>query len=153
VADNSPRRSTYDAVYIAQHYDTAGEREWERFDRRLSDRVSLEIHRRLLADFVHPGDRVLDAGAGPGRFTIEIARLGATVVVGDISPEQLRLNAEKLAEAGLEEKVEAREEAVVCDLRAPPLSADPQRRSSALKTHQPLSIRATCRQIDPAVAP
>ena len=29
---------------------------------------------------------MLDIGAGPGRFTIELARLGADVVVADLSP-------------------------------------------------------------------
>lgn len=89
-------------------YDDYGEKEWLRFGKRPCDRVSLEIHNDLLREFVRPGDRVLDAGAGPGRFTIELARLGALVVVGDISPEQLRLNEEKVVEAGLEPSVESR---------------------------------------------
>ncbi len=87
-----------------------------RFDRRLCDRVSLEIHRNFLSDFVHKGDRVLDAGAGPGRFTIDLVRLGATVVVGDISPEQLRLNEEKVKEAAAEAAIESRELLDISDL-------------------------------------
>ncbi len=87
-----------------------------RFDRRLCERVSLEIHRNFLSDFVHKGDRVLDAGAGPGRFTIDLVRLGATVVVGDISPEQLRLNEEKVKEAGAEAAIESRELLDISDL-------------------------------------
>ena len=106
----------YDPEHVSRFYNAYGAREWQRFDRSPAARVSLEIHRRFLADFTAPGDRVLDAGAGPGRFTIELARLGASVVVGDISAEQLRLNADKLAEAGLEEAIESREVLDVVDL-------------------------------------
>ena len=33
----------------------------------------LEVHLRLLREHIRDGDRVLDAGAGPGRFTLELA--------------------------------------------------------------------------------
>ena len=46
----------------------------------------------MLDDFVSAGDRVLEVGAGPGRFTIELATIGATIVVGDVSEVQLELN-------------------------------------------------------------
>ena len=74
-------------------------------------RNALQAHvtrlRRLLAD----GDRALDVGAGPGRFTIELARLGAQITVADLSPGQLELNRERVAEAGLEEHVLERAQA------------------------------------------
>jgi 2-polyprenyl-3-methyl-5-hydroxy-6-metoxy-1,4-benzoquinol methylase len=85
---------------IRAYYDEWAEREWHRFDRRPADRVNLEIHRRFLARLIQPGDRVLEVGAGPGRFTIQLAQLGALVTVTDISPRQLELNVEKVAEAG-----------------------------------------------------
>jgi SAM-dependent methyltransferase len=96
----------YDGDYIARFFDGYGEREWDRFDRNPMDRVNLEVHRRLLHEFVRPGERVLEAGAGPGRFTLELAAIGARVVAGDISPRQLELHAEKTAE--VEDTIEAR---------------------------------------------
>jgi len=71
------------------------------------DRVNFEVHRRFLDEWIRPGDRVLEAGAGPGRFTLELARIGARVVVGDISSRQLELHAEKTAaaESSVEERV------------------------------------------------
>ena len=102
----------YDPEHIARFFDDYGALEWERFDSSPMDRVSLEIHLRFLREHVRPGDRVLDAGAGPGRFTLELALLGATVVAGDISPRQLELHAEKTA--AVEDSVEARE---VLDIR------------------------------------
>jgi SAM-dependent methyltransferase len=97
----------YDADYIAGYFDEYGEREWERFETRPMDRVNLEVHRRFLREFVHAGDRVLEAGAGPGRFTLELAEIGAKVLVGDISPRQLELHREKTAaaEAAIDDRV------------------------------------------------
>ena len=88
----------YDPGYIARFFDDYGEREWERFEASPMDRVNLEVHLRLLREYIRPGDRVLDAGAGPGRFTLELARLGATVVAGDISPRMLDQHAERTAQ-------------------------------------------------------
>jgi SAM-dependent methyltransferase len=104
----------YDPEYIACFYDEYGEREWERFDVSEMDRVGLEVHLRLLREFIRPGMRVLDAGAGPGRFTLELARLGATIVVGDISPGQLELHKEKTA--SVEASIESRELLDILDL-------------------------------------
>jgi SAM-dependent methyltransferase len=96
----------YDPAYIAGFYDDYGEREWDRFERTPMDRVNLEVHRRLLHEFVRPGERALEAGAGPGRFTLELAALGARVVVGDISPRQLELHRERTT--AIEEAIEDR---------------------------------------------
>ena len=76
--------------------------------------MGLEVHLRLLREHIRKGDRVLDAGAGPGRFTLELARLGARVVVGDISPAQLELNAEKTA--SVNDSIESRELLDITDL-------------------------------------
>ena len=104
----------YDPEHIARFYDEYGAREWERFDLSAMDRVGLEVHLRLLREHIRKGDRVLDAGAGPGRFTLELARLGARVVVCDISPAQLELNAEKTA--SVDDSIESRELLDITDL-------------------------------------
>src|SRR4029450_4715191 len=82
----------HDPGYASEFFDSYGEREWDRHEISWAGRPGYPIHCRYLREFVRPGDVVLDAGAGPGRFTIELARLGARVCVGDISQVQLRLN-------------------------------------------------------------
>jgi ubiquinone/menaquinone biosynthesis C-methylase UbiE len=115
----------YDPRHIGRFFDEYGEREWERLDADASARVSFYLHRRYLRSYLKRGDRVLEAGAGAGRFTIELARLGADVTVGDISAGQLELNREKVAGAGLEERVVGRELLDVTDLsRFPDQSFD-----------------------------
>jgi SAM-dependent methyltransferase len=83
--------SAWDPGRTAEYYDAFGEREWTRFEQGVTPPAGLDVHVRFLERFVRPGDRVLDAGAGPGRFTLELLRLGAHVVALDISPGQLEL--------------------------------------------------------------
>ena len=104
----------YDREHIASFYDEYGEQEWERLEQRPMDRVNFAVHRRLLEEHVRTGDRVLEVGAGPGRFTLELARLGARVVVGDVSPGQLELHREKTA--GAANAIESRRLLDVVDL-------------------------------------
>lgn len=110
--------SLYDADYMRSFYDAYGSREWDRLQSDPAALVNFHIHKHYLDRFVRSGDRVLDIGAGPGRFTIELAKLGATVVVGDLSPAQLALNREKVREAGYEEAVVARAQMDIVDLAA-----------------------------------
>jgi len=107
---------SYDAAHVASFYDEFGEREWTRFEDARTPAPSLDVHLGQLRRFVRPNDRVLDVGAGPGRFTIELAQLGAHVVVADVSQGQLDLNRDRVAGAGVEEHVEERVTADVTDL-------------------------------------
>lgn len=104
------------AARTREYYDVLGEQEWDRLTKDVPGRVSFEVHRRLLAEHVAAGDRVLEIGAGPGRFTAELAALGTTVVVTDLSPVQLDLNREHLAGSPAQDAVERRELVDVCDL-------------------------------------
>lgn len=107
---------SYDPGLVAARYDEYGDQEWSRHETRPFNQVSFHVHRHYLNEFVHDGDRVLEVGAGAGRFTVELARLGARIVTTDISPGQLELNAAHIVEAGLESHVEARELADIVDL-------------------------------------
>ncbi|HUJ56706.1 MAG TPA: class I SAM-dependent methyltransferase [Gaiellaceae bacterium] len=80
---------SWDPVRTSAFYDEYGEREWTRFEDGRTPPAGLDVHVRYLERFVRPGDRVLDAGAGPGRFTAELVRLEAQPVALDISPGQL----------------------------------------------------------------
>ena len=106
----------YEREHTAAFFDELGEREWTRFEDGRTPPQSVAVHLEQLRRFVQEGDRVLDIGAGPGRFTIELARLGADVVVADISTRQLELNEERLEAAGLEGRVTERVLADVTDL-------------------------------------
>jgi SAM-dependent methyltransferase len=116
MADVQGSAAGWNAARAAQFFDEYGSREWSRFDDGRTPGASLDIHIRMLERFVRRRDLVLDAGAGPGRFTIELARLGAEVVTLDISPLQLDLHRENLTSAGFESSVRRRIVADVLDL-------------------------------------
>lgn len=90
---------------VRNFFDAVGPGEWHRLARSPAERVALELHCRFLTRFIQPGWRVLEIGAGPGRFTIELATLGASVVVTDLSAVQLDLNRSKVQAAGCEDAV------------------------------------------------
>jgi ubiquinone/menaquinone biosynthesis C-methylase UbiE len=106
----------WDAPSVASFYDAYGEREWTRFEDGRFSAHGLDLYVEHLRRFVSAGDRVLDIGAGPGRFTIELARIGADVVVADLSPGQLELNRQHVAAAGAEARVLERVVADITDL-------------------------------------
>lgn len=107
---------TYEQTQIQTYFDICADQEWSRLTRRPSDEVSQFVHLHYLKQFILPGQRVLEVGAGPGRFTIELARLGATIVVADLSAVQLELNAQHVRAAHLEHAVTARVQLDVTDL-------------------------------------
>ena len=63
----------YDSSEIGQFYDGYGEREWDRLELDPAGRASFHIHAHYLRKHVRSGDRVLEVGAGSGRFTMELA--------------------------------------------------------------------------------
>ena len=107
---------SYDPARVSEFFDRFGHGEWERLEQSATHRLQARIHTHYLREYFKRGDHILDAGAGPGRFTIQLARLGATVSVVDLSEEQLRLNRQKVAEAGLLDRVDGWHSADILDL-------------------------------------
>ena len=108
--------ANYDPEIIRGYFDALADNEWARLEANVEGRVSFHLHRSYLREFVGAGAEVLEVGAGPGRFTIELARLGARVTVGDVSEVQLELNRARVAEAECEHAVAARRVLDIVDL-------------------------------------
>ncbi len=91
----------YDPDRTRFFYNAYGEREWSRLEDQAYGRLQAIIHTDFIKRYVRPGDLVLDAGSGPGRFSIAMVRLGARVTLLDLSDEQLKLARENLEAEGL----------------------------------------------------
>ena len=80
---------------VEKLYDSNPQREWERAERH---RTEFAITLRALLQHLPPAPcRVLDCGGGPGRYAIELARLGYEVTLFDLSAGNLALAREKEA--------------------------------------------------------
>lgn len=108
--------SSYDPDAVAEYFDQFGRREWERLTATPVDEVSLHVHAHYLRQYVPRAARVLEIGAGAGRFTQVLAELGARVVVADISPVQLDLNRRYAEQYGFCHAVEAWQQADACEM-------------------------------------
>ena len=106
----------YNGAQVARFFDAYGIREWNRLVQSPVQEISLYIHTHYLEKYVKPGQRVLEIGAGAGRFTQILARLGVSIVVGDLSQVQLDLNKQHAAQYDFASAIEDWVQIDICDM-------------------------------------
>ncbi len=79
--------------------------EWRRLARNAYRALEYDTTLRSLGQHLPARGRVLDAGGGPGRYTIELARQGYDVDLVDLSPAQLHVARREIRRAGVERRV------------------------------------------------
>lgn len=94
----------YDAGSILRKYDERKTDEWSRLTDAKGE-LLYRVHLDVLRTCVGPSDRVLEVGAGAGRFTKDLATMGAELVVTDIAPYQIACNRAKMEELGLSGRI------------------------------------------------
>lgn len=108
--------SNYNPKSVIQYFDDSGVHEWERLIQSPSHEVSLYIHSYYLQKHITRGERVLEIGAGAGRFTQVLAGLGAQIFVADISSVQLDLNKRFAMELGFTNAITDWQQVDICNL-------------------------------------
>ena len=117
--------SDYQPEQVGQYFDEFGMQEWNRLIKSPADEVSLYIHTHYLKKHISKGDRVLEIGAGAGRFTQILAGLDAQILVADISRVQLELNKRFALEYRFNQAVVDWQQVDICDMaRFEPSSYD-----------------------------
>lgn len=116
VSQNFLVQTQYDPDRVTQYFDATGMQEWHRLTENPTKEVALHVHTYYLKQFICAGDRVLEVGAGAGRFTQVLAQLGARIVVSDLSPIQLSLNKQQADGYGYADSIEAWEQMDMCDM-------------------------------------
>ena len=106
----------YDSKGVRDYYNAYAEKEWGRLQRDIHGRVQYDVTRHMLQRHLPPSGHILDAGSGPGRCAIDLAKDGYKIFLVDISEEQLRIAEEKIEEAGAKEQITGVRCLDICDL-------------------------------------
>lgn len=83
---------------VRNFYDENVQYEWERLDR---NPFEFALTTAMMERHIRPGDRVLDIGGGPGRYSLYFAGRGCDVTLLDLSENNVRFARQKAAEQGL----------------------------------------------------
>ena len=90
--------------------------EWRRLVKSPFHRLEFETTLHYLRKYLPPGGLVIDAGGGPGRYTIALAELGYDVVLYDLTPENLAFARQRIARALVKRRIKDIAEGSIVDL-------------------------------------
>lgn len=90
--------------------------EWKRLKQDAYHQLEFIVTNHFLAKFLPKKGLVLDAGGGPGRYTIELAKKGYDVVLLDLVKEMLEIAKEQVNKERVQHKVKRMVEGSVTDL-------------------------------------
>jgi SAM-dependent methyltransferase len=96
-----------------RHYDEFGAGEWNRLEANPVTRFEYENTLDELREWLPDSGEVLDAGGGPGRYSVWLADRGHAVEHLDVSAEQVRLARDAAADRGLDDRITCRKGDVV----------------------------------------
>jgi len=90
---------------VKKYYSETGMKEWRRLVRDAYQRLEFDTTMHFLKKHLPKKGLILDAGGGPGRYTIELAKLGYNTVLFDLSPEMLKIAERQIKKAKVQQKV------------------------------------------------
>ena len=82
---------------IREYYDDNVFGEWN----RIANRPEFMLTCRMLDLYIKPGDKILDIGGGPGRYSVYLEQKGCDITLLDLSPKNTKFAAELAIEQGL----------------------------------------------------
>ena len=90
---------------VREHYSKYAVVEWERLTKHPYHRLEFDTTMHFLKKYLPKKGLVLDAGSGPGRYTIELAELGYDVILLDLAPKLLEIAREQIMRENAESRV------------------------------------------------
>ena len=82
---------------VKDFYNNGVQSEWN----RIADRPEFLLTCRMLDRYIKPGDKILDIGGGPGRYSLYFAGKGCDVTLFDLSPENVKFAGERAVEQNM----------------------------------------------------
>jgi len=90
---------------VKSYYSMMREEEWRRLTRDPYRRLEFDTTMHFFKKYSPRSGLVLDAGGGPGRYTLELAKLGYDVVLLDLTPELLDIARNQIKKARVADRV------------------------------------------------
>lgn len=91
---------------VKEWFAKTAQGEWLRLQKDPYRKIEFMVTMHFLAKYLPKKGLVLDAGGGPGRYTIELAKKGYKVILLDLVPEMLTLAKRRVKRAGVLKNVE-----------------------------------------------
>ena len=96
---------SYNPEIPKNRYDNYGDREWTRLEKDGHGELLYHVHFDILKRYITQDCKVLEIGAGSGRYTKDIVKMCNELTVGDISAHQIEFNKSKMKELSLFDKI------------------------------------------------
>ena len=101
---------------VRRYYSGQVKKEWERLQADPYHRLEYDTTFEFMGRYLPRGGLVLDAGGGPGRYTVELAKKGYDVVLLDYTPANLRFAERRIRRERLDGRVKGVVKGSVVDL-------------------------------------
>ena len=101
---------------VKDYYTIQVKKEWRRLVRDAYHRLELDTTLHFLEKYLPQKGLILDAGGGPGRYTVELAKRGYEVVLLDMTPANLAFAKRRIRRAKVKNKVRNVVEGSIVDL-------------------------------------
>ena len=101
---------------VKTFYTTQVRKEWRRLIRDAYHHLEFETTIHFLEKYLPKHGRILDAGGGPGRYTVELAKRGYQVTLLDVTPANLEFAKRQIKRARLQDNVAEIIEGSIVDL-------------------------------------
>lgn len=101
---------------VKNYYTGCVRKEWQRLIKDPYHRLEFDTTQHYLSKHLPKKGLILDAGGGPGRYTIELARRGYDMVLLDMTPANLEFARRQIKRAHLQHKLQDVREGSIVDL-------------------------------------
>ena len=101
---------------VKKYYTELGMDEWGRLAKDPYHMLEFDTSMHFLGEHLPTGGLILDAGGGPGRYTVELSKQGYDLVLLDITQGLLDIARKQIAGAGVEDRVKRIVEGSIEDL-------------------------------------
>ncbi len=101
---------------VKEWFTKTASHEWRRLKRDPYHQIEFFVTTHFLTKYLPEKGLILDAGGGPGRYTIELAKRGYDVTLLDLVPKMLKTAERKIRRAGVKKRVKQIVEGSIEDL-------------------------------------